>query len=463
MSKLPQIFAEQFAFEPTADQQEFINQICEFILDDAQKMFLLKGYAGTGKTSLVSTLVKLLPQIKMKSVLMAPTGRAAKVIGNYADRKAFTIHSKIYRQKHDKAGKMSLVLNYNMHEDTLFIVDEASMISNTASTTSGFGSRHVLNDLLDYVFAGNNCKLLLIGDLAQLPPVKLLVSPALDENYLRNIDMFLKSVTIREVVRQSLDSGILQNATLIRKHLQQKDYSHPRFDVENFEDVQAVRSQDLEEVLDNSYSKYGFENTMVITRSNKTANKYNQQIRARIRYIEDELIAGDFMMVVKNNYHWLKENKENNLIANGDIIEVLKVRQTEEAYGFRFANALVSMVDYPDAEPIQVKMLLDVINDDAASIASSRMKEFFDQLIAEQEHLKTWKKKLDAVKENPFYNALQVKFAYAITCHKSQGGQWDCVIVDKGYVPDDSVDVSYLRWLYTAITRAKKQLYLVGF
>ncbi len=459
------ILLEKFQHHPTINQDLAMQQLAQFILSpNKDSIFLLKGFAGTGKTTLVGTVVSCLWKTKMKSVLMAPTGRAAKVMSNYANTQSYTIHRKIYFPKKERGGGVKFVLAPNKHRNTIFIVDEASMIPDAPSDSKLFDNGSLLDDLLMYVYSGHNCKLILIGDTAQLPPVHLDLSPALDGDKLAlNYNKEVVRLELDEVVRQAQDSGILVNATLLREQLQGDFFDAFKFDVAPFKDiVRLVDGYDIQEAIDDSYAQNGKEETAIIVRSNKRANLYNENIRSRILFLENELAVGDFMMVVKNNYFWLEPNSEAGFIANGDIIEVLEIFSIKELYGFKFAEVKVKMVDYPNQIPLETVLLLDTIKAETPSLSYEDGNQLYLEVMKDYAHLSSKYKKFLAVKENKFFNALQVKFSYAITCHKSQGGQWDTVFVEQPYLPN-GVDKEYLRWLYTAVTRAKKKLYLIGF
>jgi ATP-dependent exoDNAse (exonuclease V) alpha subunit len=456
---------ENFPFEPTLKQDIVLQQLSEFIFDTSpNSIYVLKGFAGTGKTTIIGTVVSNLWKAKKSAVLLAPTGRAAKVISNYSGNEAFTIHKKIYTARYSKNGSVSFVLALNKHKKTLFIVDEASMISDLPSQAKLFGSGSVLDDLMQYVYSGHQCKLLLIGDTAQLPPVKLDISPALNENNLElNYNKEVIRVELDEVVRQEKDSGILFNATLLREALANSFYDSFKFNLDGFADI--VRLVDGHEVMDainDAYSSLGNEETAIIVRSNKRANLYNHQIRSRILFNEHELTAGDYLMIVKNNYFWLKPTSEAGFIANGDIIEVLEVFGIKELYGFRFAEVHIRMVDYPKMKPFETVLMLDTINLESPSLPYEEANKLYQEVVKDYEDETSSYKKFLKVKKNKYLNALQVKFSYAITCHKSQGGQWNTVFVEQPYLPN-GIDKDYLRWLYTAVTRAKEKLYLLGF
>ena len=459
------LLQEKFPFELTLSQDVVLQKLIEFVFDDSKdKLFLLKGYAGTGKTTLISTLVNNLWQVHKSAVLLAPTGRAAKVIANYSKREAFTVHKKIYFPKKEKGGSVRFVLQPNKHKNAIFIVDEASMISDMNSDSKLFENGSLLDDLIQYVYAGHKCKLVFIGDTAQLPPVKLQLSPALDENKLElNYNKEVTFLELDEVVRQSEGSGILTNATILRKQLTRNEFDTFKFNLGNFKDVvRLVDGYDIQNAINDAYSSEGKEDTAIIVRSNKRANIYNQQIRSRILFQENELNAGDYLMVVKNNYFWLKESSEAGFIANGDIIEVLEIFALKELYGFRFAEVKVRMVDYPNMAAFDTVLLLDTITAETPALSYEDGNRLYQEIQKDYENETSNYKKFLKIKNNKYFNALQVKFSYAITCHKSQGGQWKTVFVEQPYLPN-GVDKDYLRWLYTAITRAQDKLYLIGF
>jgi ATP-dependent exoDNAse (exonuclease V) alpha subunit len=415
----------------------------------------LKGYAGTGKTTVISTIVNNLIEINKKYVLLAPTGRAAKVIANYSNKPAFTIHKKIYFPKKASGGGVSFTLQPNKHKNTIFIVDEASMISDANSDSKLYENGSLLDDLISYVYSGTNCKMILLGDTAQLPPVNLDISPALDTHTLAvHYDKEIESIELDEVMRQEESSGILFNATELRELLKDSFIDAFQFDVKRFKDiVRLTDGYDIQDAIQSAYSNYSIEDTAFIVRSNKRANQYNEQIRTRILDRESELSTGDFLMVVKNNYFWLKDSDEAGFIANGDIIE--------ELYSFKFAKVKIRMVDYPDQKPLETVLLLDTIKSESPSLTYEESNRLYQEVLKDYEG-ETKFKQFQKVKNNEYFNALQVKFSYAITCHKSQGGQWNTVFIEQPYLPD-GINSDYIRWLYTAMTRAKNKLYLIGF
>ena len=464
-SEFYSLIKQQFPFQPTLKQNIVLQQLSEFIFSKTPNaLYLLKGYAGTGKTSIVGTIVTNLWKAKKSAVLMAPTGRAAKVISNYSKKEAFTIHKKIYFPKKDRGGGVKFVLQPNKHKNTIFIVDEASMIPDTPGDSKLFENGSLLDDLMQYVYSGHQCKLLLIGDTAQLPPVKLDLSPALDEHKLAlNYNKEVTKMELDEVMRQEQDSGILENATFLREALSSVIHDSFKFDLNGFKDiVRLVDGYDIMDAINDAYSHLGNEETAIIVRSNKRANLYNQQIRSRILFNEHELTAGDYLMVVKNNYFWIKPTTEAGFIANGDIIEVLEIFSIKELYGFRFAEVKIRMVDYPKMKPFETVLLLDTIDAETPSLPYEDSNRLYQEIQKDYEDETSNYKKFLKIKGNKHFNALQVKFSYAITCHKSQGGQWKTVFVEQPYLPN-GIDKDYLRWLYTAVTRAKEKLYLIGF
>lgn len=453
-----------FPHNTTTKQDIALQLLAKFVLStNKNETFLLKGYAGTGKTTIVGSLVKNLGKVKKRSILLAPTGRAAKVISNYSNKQAFTIHKKIYFPKVEK-GAVSFTLQENKHRDTIFIVDEASMIPDINQESKLFGNGSLLDDLMQYVYSGNNCKLLLIGDSAQLPPVHLSISPALDARVLENqYNREVILLELDEVVRQQKDSGILENATRIRERLDDELFEAFKFSGANFPDIiRPIDGQEIMDAINDSYSSLGNEDTVIIVRSNKRANLYNQSIRERILFQESELSAGDYLMVVKNNYFWVDNASEAGFIANGDIIEVLEIFAFKELYGFRFAEVKIRMVDYPNMKPLETVLLLNTLTSESPSLTYDESNNLYQEVMKDYASEKSKYKKFLAVKNNKYFNSLQVKFSYAITCHKSQGGQWKTVFVEQPYLPN-GIDKEYLRWLYTAVTRAQEKLYLIGF
>nr|WP_294776005.1 AAA family ATPase [uncultured Flavobacterium sp.] len=463
-SQFYSLLRQQFPFQPTVKQDVFFQQIAHFVTNsNKNELFVLKGYAGTGKTTVISAIVNNLGAANRKYVLLAPTGRAAKVIANYSNKAAFTIHKKIYYPKKGKNGGMSFTLKENKHTNTIFIVDESSMISDVNTEAKLYENGSLLDDLMAYVYNGNNCKLILLGDTAQLPPVQLDVSPALNTDALSmHYNKEVYSIELDEVMRQEEKSGILFNATELREILKSSFVDTFQFNLKGFKDiVRLTDGFDIQDAIQSAYSNYSIEDTCFIVRSNKRANQYNQQIRTKILDKESELSVGDYLMVVKNNYFWLKETDEAGFIANGDIVEVLEIFNFKELYGFKFAKVKLRMVDYPNQRPIETIVLLDTITSESPSLTFEESNKLYQEVMKDYEGEAQYRKFLK-VKNNEYFNALQVKFSYAITCHKSQGGQWNTVFIEQPYLPN-GIDVDYVRWLYTAVTRAKDKLYLIGF
>ncbi len=455
----------ELPFKPTIGQEGFVYRLSEFLTEEnIGKVFLLRGYAGTGKTSMVISVVQTLKSMNRKFALLAPTGRAAKVLASYTRQRAFTIHKFIYQITTDEFGNIRFALRKNRGKNAVIIVDEASMISLARDTGSGkIQSKNLLSDLMKFMEDGKDCKLILIGDTAQLPPVGSLDSPALDSKVLQtNFDFkWEMQHELREVVRQDADSGILNNATELRNLLLQ-GLSDIALKV-NYPDIKVIDMLDLEDELNSAYSFYGEDCAMVITRSNKSANQFNQQIRLRIKYMEDEIASTDKLMVVKNNYFWLPKGSGAGFIANGDMIEVMRLGYTEEMHGFRFANATVRLMDYPNEDSLDVKLLLNSLHVEAPSLPEPDMEQLYTSVCASYADIPTASEQAKKIATDPYLNALQIKFGYAITCHKAQGGQWPAVFVDQGYLTAEMLGVEYVRWLYTAITRASEKLYLVNF
>jgi len=453
---------ENLDFQPTLGQEDLIRELGYFLAsENVSEIMLVKGYAGTGKTTLVKSLVLTLSALKQKSVLLAPTGRAAKVLTAYSGHPAWTIHKKIYRQKSGMDGLGEFVLDRNLHKNTCFIVDEASMIGDR-SPEAFFGSGDLLRDLVDYVEAGSHCRLVLVGDTAQLPPVGLDMSPALNRERLESYGYRVREIELTDVVRQAEDSGILHNATSIRNLITDGLEDYPRFNFDEFPDITMISGTELLETISASYDRYGTSDTVVVTRSNKRANKFNAGIRNQILWREEQVSPGDLLMVVKNNYFWKDEDKRIDFIANGDIIRVEKVLSNEEVHGHKFAIILVTLPDYQDIE-MEVKVLLDVIDLETPSLSYDQQKTLYLSVAEDYPNESSRRKMSEKISTDPYYNALQVKFAYAVTCHKAQGGQWKSVFLDQGYFTDEMLSLDYLRWLYTAFTRASEKLYLVNF
>ena len=457
-----------FPFNPTIEQEKTIDRLSEFLLsDNDRKVFLLCGYAGTGKTSLISALVRTMEQLERKTVLLAPTGRAAKVFSSYSGKSAHTIHKCIYRQKSIMDSSV-FTLTENRAQNTLFIVDEASMISNDSNPMTC--SNGLLDDLIEFVYSGRGCSMLLLGDTAQLPPVGEMQSPALTESYLRSMFLDVTSVELRQVMRQLNDSGILYNATMLRQRIEEEDtYDLPNIKLKEFTDICNVQGEELIEAIESSYNKAGVDETIILCRSNKRANVYNEGIRRRILYREEELSRGDMLMIVKNNYFWREQlGKEDktileklDFIANGDMAEIIRVHGTEEMYGFRFADVTLSLIDYEDCE-IDVKIMLDTLTSESPSLTREENEKLFTAVWEDYPEIRSKRKRMEEIRKNPYYNALQVKYGYAVTCHKAQGGEWKRVFIDQGYLSEDMVNPDYYRWLYTAFTRASEKLHLVN-
>ena len=441
-----------------------MDKLSEFLLsDDDRKVFLLCGYAGTGKTSLISALVRTMEQLERRTVLLAPTGRAAKVFSSYSGKSAHTIHKCIYRQK-SIMDSATFTLSENRAQNTLFIVDEASMISNDGS------SGGLLDDLIEFVYSGRGCSMLLLGDTAQLPPVGETESPALTGSYLRSMFLNVTSVELKQVMRQLDGSGILYNATMLRQRIEEDDtYDLPSITLKGFADICNVQGEELIEAIEGCYNKAGVDETIILCRSNKRANVYNEGIRRRILYREEELSRGDMLMIVKNNYYWREQlGKEDktlleklDFIANGDMAEVIRVHGTEEMYGFRFADVTLSLIDYEDCE-IDVKIMLDTLTSESPSLTREENERLFNAVWEDYPEIRSKRKRMEEIRKNPYYNALQVKYGYAVTCHKAQGGEWRRVFIDQGYIGEDMISPDYYRWLYTAFTRASEKLHLVN-
>ena len=455
-----------FPFHPTVEQEISIEKLSEFIFSpDDRAVFVLCGYAGTGKTTLVSALVRTLTALQRKCVLLAPTGRAAKVFASYSEKGAFTIHKWIYRQKSIVSN--TFTLSENLSKNALFIVDEASMIANGGM--SGFGSGALLDDLVEFVYSGDGCRLLLLGDTAQLPPVGEELSPALSPDYLRSMYLNVMQMELTQVMRQSEDSGILSNATMLRRIIASGSTDAlPNIRLKGFPDISIVTGENLIESIETEFGNVGIEETIILCRSNKRANIYNEGIRRRILYREEELNRGDLLMVVKNNYYWREQigkvDKELlekiDFIANGDIAEIIRVGGSEEMYGFRFADVTLSFPDY-DCE-MEVKIILDTLTSESPSLPRDENERLFSAVWEDYSEIRSKRKRMEQLREDPYYNAMQVKYGYAVTCHKAQGGQWKTVFLDQGFIAPDGIGTDYYRWLYTAFTRASEKLYLVN-
>lgn len=455
---------EIFPYEPTFEQNLALKMLAEFLLSPrSDVLFILRGYAGTGKTSLIGALVRTLDKLKQKSVLLAPTGRAAKVFSAYSGHPAFTIHKKIYRQQTFSGEMTHFSVNDNLNKHTLFIIDEASMISNEGLSGSMFGTGRLLDDLVEYVYSGEGCKMLLMGDTAQLPPVGEEMSPALMTDALKGYGLDVIEVDMTQVVRQAEASGILWNATRLRQLIADDNcWSLPAIRITGFADVQLVPGNELIDRLEECYHRDGLEETIVVCRSNKRANVYNNGIRARILWREEELNIGDLLMVAKNNYYWTEKEKEMDFIANGELAVVRRVRRERELYGFRFVDVTLAFPDQNDLE-LEVNLLLDTLQSEAPALNKSDADRLFHSVLEDYADIPLKRDRMQKMKADPYFNALQVKYAYAVTCHKAQGGQWSNVFIDQGYMNDDLLTPDYFRWLYTAFTRATSTLYLVNY
>jgi exodeoxyribonuclease-5 len=457
------LLLDKFPFTATNSQERLLNDLSNFVFDkNKNALFLLKGYAGTGKTTSISAFVNNLWQIGMKAVLLAPTGRAAKVIANYSKKSAYTIHKKIYFPKKTKDGSVSFILKKNKHTNSVFIIDEASMIPDNPLESKLFANGSLLSDLIEYVYSGTNCKLILVGDTAQLPPVKLTLSPALDESKLEfDYNKEVTTLELDEVMRQHKNSGILTNATELRKILNEPYITDFKFQINYPDIVRLIDGYEIENAINDSYKDNGIEDTAIIVRSNKRANQYNQQIRHKIRSQENQISVGDYLMVVKNNYYWLDENDDADFIANGDICLITHIKNYKDLYGFSFAEVTLKMIDYPKQSPFETVILLDTLTLETPSLTYEQSTKLYKEISKDYSNLPKYRQ-FQKIKANKFFNALQVKFSYAMTCHKSQGGQWANVFIEQPYLPDGA-DIAYYRWLYTAITRAQEKLYLIGF
>ena len=453
---------EKFPFVPTKSQKTTLNNFSNFICQSRNRIFILKGYAGTGKTTLIGTIISGLSSEKIKCVLLAPTGRAAKVMSSYSGFSSTTIHRRIYFSKQEKNGAVNFKLQNNKFKNVLFIVDEASMISDSVNQNLIFKNSSLLDDLVEYIFSGENCKLLFIGDSAQLPPVQSLVSPAMDKNGLESKFGYGVDISsLEEVVRQKLDSGILFNATQIRGCIS-KNTDKFKLKTIGFSDVIKINdSFELQEAIEDSYNSVGINETVCIVMSNKRANLYNKQIRTEILGRNSEINVDDILMVVKNNYFWLDDTSESGFIANGDIIKVIRINSIKKLYGFSFAEIMVKMIDYPNQPSFNTVVMLDTLQSDSPALSFDENKMLYEKVKEDYKHLPNYKQYL-SIKKNKYFNALQIKYAYAFTCHKSQGGQWKNIILEKPFYLNNR-DFNYPRWMYTALTRAKEKLYLVAF
>jgi exodeoxyribonuclease-5 len=461
---LQQHIQKEFPYPPTADQTEAIRRFSAFVeQSSSSSIFLLKGYAGTGKTTLIASWLKPLLKQGYKVVLMAPTGRAAKVMSTYAKAKANTIHKRIYFAQQNKQGGIQFTLQKNKFRKAVFIVDEASMIGDEQSSAQLFQNGSLLQDLISYAQQGDRCKLVFVGDTAQLPPVKQELSPALNQNYLSlHFSTEVAEVELSEVLRQDALSGILHNATNLRNLMHENIDDHFQFLIRNKTDITHLQDgYDIQGALEDGYRDVGRTETTIIVRSNKRANQYNRQIRTQIMSLENDLAVGDLLLVVKNNYFWLTHDSQAGFIANGDVIEILRILSFQQLYGFRFAKVHVQLVDYPDQDAFDTVLILDALDAEGHALTYEQSNELYQKVRQDYSHLPKYKQ-YPEVKKNPFFNALHVKFAYALTCHKAQGGQWKRVFIEKPYLLEGP-SVDYYRWLYTAITRASEHLFLIGF
>ncbi len=462
LPRISSIIASKFPYDPTPGQVKFFQALDHIMLNSEEQVdtLIVRGYAGTGKTTVISTLVEVLPMFNLRYALLAPTGRAAKVIANYAGKKAYTIHKLIYRQTADpKTGELKFIKQKNYFKKTVFIVDEASLISDE----KGFMNSGLLSDLVDYVFEDHTNRLILVGDNAQLPPVGSMKSPALDFDYLKDrFGMNAREVELVEVMRQEEDSGILLNATDLRNTIfnPKNDFY---FNTKKYEDIFRMTHEKLEDGIRYAFDKYGMENTAIIGRSNWQAVRYNEYIRRNILFREDEIEAGDIIMVVKNNYFVLEPDSPAGFIANGEFAEVRKIVSFEDEYGFRFADIELKLIDYPEMEPFRAKVILDTLHSNTPSLTMEENNRLYHAVIENYKDIKSRKKYKEAIQNDEYLNALQIKFAYALTCHKSQGGQWQAVFIDQGNLQEGERSTEHYRWLYTAVTRSAKEVYLINF
>ncbi len=463
MPKPSQLIASHFPHQPTAGQQRLFQLFDIFLAQKKERrnVLLLKGYAGTGKTTVLSALVSAMPSFDVKLFLMAPTGRAAKVMASYSGRNAYTIHKIIYQRAADPStGQYQFKRRRNYQKDTLFVVDEASML---ADDTGRQGRNGLLTDLLDFVFEQESNRLMLIGDVAQLPPVGQVLSRGLDADYLASaLHLNILETELTEVMRQEQQSGILSNATDLRNQLGIEKFQI-QLRTRGFADVYRMTGDRLEDGLRYAYDKYERENTAIICRSNREAVEYNRYIRQQIFFYESEIDAGDQLMVVKNNYFFLDDDSPVNFIANGDFAEVVKIVTFEDMYDLRFATLELRLLDYPEQPSFEAKVILDVLHATTPALPEDQYQSLYEQVLADYQDYDTVAEQREAIRKDQYLNALQIKFAYALTCHKSQGGQWDAVFVNQGYLVEERINQEYLRWLYTAVTRAKKELYLMNF
>ena len=462
---------QQFELQPTTEQKHVLTQFAHFMMDeDSRVVMIFCGSAGTGKSSLASAIARTMVNLEQKVMLLAPTGRAAKVFSVHSGQPAYTIHRQIYRQKSFDSDGGVFNLNFNRYTDTLFMVDESSMIANQGQMESSFGSGCLLDDLVQFVYSGRNCRMILMGDAAQLPPIGEEQSPALSSDFMEGYGLKVYECRLDNVLRQSEESGILYNASLIRTHIMRDELTQlPQIHFDAFADIVVVPGNELIEMLNSSYSQVGVDETMVITRSNKRAHIYNQGIRQTILGSEEELSTGDMLMIVRNNYHWVQpptNNEEQDttsmtFLANGDRAMVQRVRNIRELYGFRFADVWLQFPDYNDYE-LEATIILDSLHTEAPALSREQNERLFNEVLADYADIPRKQDRVKKLREDIFLNAVQVKYAYAITCHKAQGGQWTHVYVDQGYMTDEMLSPDYLHWLYTAFTRATEKLYLVN-
>ena len=457
---------KEFGFPPTIEQEHAISEFAEFLTDrDPHSVMILRGSAGTGKTVLASAIVRTMKKLKQKVMLLAPTGRAAKVFALHSNHPAFTIHRRIYREKVYTGVGGQFNLNNNMHQDTLFLVDESSMISNYGMSETSFGSGRLLDDLVYFVYQGRNDKMILIGDKAQLPPIGEEESPALSPMVMEGYGLKVYCCDLNEVLRQSTNSGILYNATMIRNMITHDEVTQlPKIQFDGFADIVMVPGDELIESLASSYSEVGIDETICITRSNKRANIYNQGIRGMVLGREEQLSSGDMVMVVKNNYYWTAQEKGENVpsfLANGDRAEVRRVRNVRELYGFHFADVWLDFPDYDNYE-LKSTVIMDSLMTETPSLTNEQTEQLFVNVMKDYEDIPLKGDRMKKMREDTYFNGLQIKYAYAITCHKAQGGQWAHVYLDQGYMTDDMLTPDYIHWLYTAFTRATEKLYLVN-
>ncbi len=453
---------KSFDFDPTEDQKNSIIKISEFLLNkNSKKIFLLRGYAGSGKTSMIRVLIENLHKINKKYCLLAPTGRAAKVLAKYTKKNASTIHRAIYYSKLEKPGTFKSVLKINKRKNVLFIIDESSMISDSNKSKNLFNENSLINDVIEHVNFNSNSSVIFVGDTAQLPPVNQNNSPALNSIYFKEkFNYKVDEYELKEVVRQSINSGILENATIIRNRILEKKL---KFNFKNSDDITILNDgYEIQESIESTYENVGLENSIIIVRSNKRANQYNHQIRKTILSFDNKLCVGDLLMITKNNYFWTKSDEDIPFLANGDIIEILEIYNFKDIYGFDFAEVKIKLIDYKDSKTFDVILILNTLNSDSPTFTFEESNKLYEEV--QKDYIKTKSKyqRFLKTKENPFFNALNVKFSYCITCHKSQGGQWNVVFIEKPYLKE-GVDLDYLRWLYTAVTRAEIKLYLIGF